>query len=161
MENELEPLRRRVSSLLDRDLQRIVTGVAGVYGKEEIAFAKEEINRRASLANLQGKNSLENENIEWEYGEKSFWFVEIWSEYRNAFKALVAHTLLFAFLIALLTLSHWALGYIDYPIERKEMLDIIHYYGMVIGLVIFVISFIIKLFAFEFRGIKNESSNGK
>ncbi|MDT5063702.1 MAG: hypothetical protein QOH63_4161 [Acidobacteriota bacterium] len=85
---------------------------------------------------------------------KRFWLFEIWDEYRETFKALVAHTLIFALLLGLLVLSHIVINHLDYPPERKELFDKIHYAGYVAVLIVFLISFIIKLMAFEYKGMK-------
>lgn len=85
---------------------------------------------------------------------KRFWLFEIWDEYRETFKALVAHTLIFALLLGLLVLSHIVINKLDYPPERKELFDKIHYAGYVAVLIVFLISFIIKLMAFEYKGMK-------
>ena len=86
--------------------------------------------------------------------QQALWIYEIWTEYRDVFKELVAHTIIFAFLILTLTASHFVLEKLNYPQSREDLLDKIHFYSHVIILVIFVIGSIFKVIAFEYRGLR-------
>lgn len=88
-----------------------------------------------------------------------WWLVEIWEEHREVFKALIVHVLAFSFFISALVLINSLLELTRLPPKHKEILETIDFYGIVLGLVIFAISFIIKLLIFAFR--KQEDRHGK
>lgn len=71
--------------------------------------------------------------------------LEIWKERREVFKALVEHVFAFILLIGTLILFHYLIKIIDLPPERKDLLDKIDFYGIVLALGIFSISFIYTL----------------
>lgn len=50
-----------------------------------------------------------------EEGAQRFWPIEIWYEYREVFKAAMAHTLIFALLLGILAISHVVIDHLSYP----------------------------------------------
>jgi hypothetical protein len=90
-----------------------------------------------------------NQSTDW-------WFIELWWESREIFKELVRHILFFGMLIGSLILFHYVLERSGLPPDQKAALDKVHFWGSVISLVIFTVSFIIKLAFFEFRGKQHE-----
>lgn len=88
--------------------------------------------------------------------QRQFWLKEIWDERRETFKALVADTLLFSFVLAVLSASHFFLEKLHYPPQRKELIERIHFYGYLIILVIFITGVIIKILAYEYKGIRGK-----
>lgn len=74
-----------------------------------------------------------------------WWPIEIWKERREIFKAIVEHVLAFTILIGLLVVVHYLIKISDLSPERKEILDTIDFYGIVLALGIFSISFIYTL----------------
>lgn len=74
-----------------------------------------------------------------------------WIENREVFKALIEHVLLFALLILSLVSLDLLIQESTLAPERKELLDRIDFYLIILALVIFGISFIIKLLALSFR----------
>lgn len=67
------------------------------------------------------------------------------------FKALIEHVLLFVLLILSLVLLHLLFQVITLPLERKHLLEAIDFYLIVLALVIFGVSFIIRLLVLTFR----------
>lgn len=84
-------------------------------------------------------------------------FIEAWVEDREFQKELLKHIYRYALLFIPLALAKVLLNRLGYPADRAEPLEVIHYYGTLIVLLIFTISFIFKVFAFEFRGKSYES----
>lgn len=84
----------------------------------------------------------------------SWWFFELWYENRELFKEIVKHILIFTILLGVLILVDKLLKHTDFSPERKEALDRLDYYMVVIVLVIFAVSFIIKIVLFEIRGFR-------
>ncbi len=83
-----------------------------------------------------------------------WWFIELWWESRDAFKELVKHILFFGMLIGALALFHVIIKNSGLPDEQKKVFDKVHFYISLIVLVIFSVSFIIKIIKFEYQGIK-------
>ncbi len=81
---------------------------------------------------------------------KQWWIIEIWKEKREVFKVLVEHILFFLFLIGALLLFHHIIKISDLSDPRKEILETIDFYGVASALVIFTLSFIIKLLVLTF-----------
>lgn len=77
--------------------------------------------------------------------ETRWWFVEMWNEGREVFKALVEHVFAFLLLIGALILFHYIFKFLDLPPERKEVLETIDFWGIAIALVIFGLTFLYKL----------------
>lgn len=87
--------------------------------------------------------------------KQEWWLIEIWKEKREAFKAFIEHALLFAFPIGILVLFHYLFEIIPLSPERKHILDTIDFVGIVAALVIFQVSFIMKIFVLALRRKKN------
>lgn len=81
-----------------------------------------------------------------------WWWIELWYENRELFKELIKHLLIFLAFFALLVGAHELLRRSHVPKEQIDVIDKIHFYLSVISLVIFAVSFIIKLIVFEIRG---------
>ncbi len=84
-----------------------------------------------------------------------WWLIEIWKEKREVFKAFIEHALLFAFPIGILVLFHYLFEIIPLSPERKHILDTIDFVGIMAALVIFQVSFIMKIFVLALRRRKN------
>lgn len=87
--------------------------------------------------------------------KQEWWFIEIWRERRETFKAFIEHALLFAFPLGILVLFHYLFEIIPLTPERKHILDTIDFVGIVAALVIFQVSFIMKIFVLALRRPKN------
>jgi hypothetical protein len=85
---------------------------------------------------------------------RQWWIVEIWQEYRELFKALVADSLIYGLFITVLKYSHKYLESLDFPKERMDILDKLHFYPVVIGLGILVCGFIIEVIVFQLRRVR-------
>lgn len=83
---------------------------------------------------------------------RSWWWVELWSDKRELVKEAVAHSLLFAGLLASLEGAHWLLKWSTLPAEELYILNKVHFYMYAIILVIFAFSFIVKMLKSEFSG---------
>lgn len=77
--------------------------------------------------------------------DETWWFVEMWKEGRELFKALVEHVFAFLLLVGTLILFHYIFKFLDLPPERKEILETIDFWGIAIALVIFGLTFLYKL----------------
>jgi len=86
--------------------------------------------------------------------KQRFFLVETWQEQREIFKQLIGHTFIFTAFIGALTLLEFIFKHADLPPEYKEALGKIDFYMVVASLVIFAVSFIIKLIVFEYRKFK-------
>lgn len=92
-----------------------------------------------------------------------WWFIEIWDEKRETFKAFIGHLILFIEHVILFLLAIFSLTVVDKIIkaselspEKKHTLEEIDFYGIVACLGILTISLIIKLIILSARGIKSE-----
>lgn len=81
-----------------------------------------------------------------------WWWNELWYENRELFKELIKHLLIFLTFFGFLVGAHELLRRSHVPKEQIVVIDKIHFYLSVISLVIFAVSFIIKLVVFEVRG---------
>src|ERR1700754_3683058 len=104
----------------------------------------------ASVGEAQTPTSVPSANA---IQSSKYWFVEIWLEYRNTFKALVGDTLVFALVISVLSGAHYVLNRSHLPPERAEVIDKIHFYAYLTFLVIIYGGFILKVLAFESKGL--------
>jgi hypothetical protein len=77
--------------------------------------------------------------------ENRWWFVEIWRDGREVFKALVEHVFAFLLLVGALILFHYIFKFLDLSPQRKEILETIDFWGIAIALVIFGLTFLYKL----------------
>lgn len=93
--------------------------------------------------------------------EDQWWFVEVWNEGREVFKALVEHVFAFILLVGTLILFHYVFKYLDLSPERKEILETIDFWGIAIALVIFGLSFLYKLGASAIGNAKRRSQAEK
>lgn len=80
-----------------------------------------------------------------EKGKDAWWFVEIWDEKREVFKALAEHVFAFVLLICSLILFHFLFEFIHLPPKYKEILEFVDFGGIVLALVIFTLSFLYRL----------------
>jgi hypothetical protein len=92
---------------------------------------------------------------------KQYWFIEVWSDYREAFKFLIADTVVFAIVILVLSVSHFILGKSHLPPGRTEVLERIHYYAYVAFLTVIFGGFILKVVVFQYNGFKKLQSLGR
>jgi hypothetical protein len=76
---------------------------------------------------------------------KGWWFVEVWQDGREGFKALVEHVFSFILLIGTLILFRYVFKSIDLAKERKEILETIDFWGIALALAIFGLVFLYKL----------------
>lgn len=80
---------------------------------------------------------------------RSLWFVELWTEYRGLFKSFVADLLGSGFLGGGLELFHlWATK--SSAIETQALVKV-HFYGTVVVLAIFGVSFAFDIITFHWR----------
>ncbi|MGH9845504.1 MAG: hypothetical protein ACREEM_42880 [Blastocatellia bacterium] len=87
--------------------------------------------------------------------KQKWWLLEIWKEKRETFKAFIEHALLFAFPIGILVLFHYLFEIIPLSPERKHILDTIDFVSIVAALVIFQVSFVMKIFVLALRRRNN------
>lgn len=80
---------------------------------------------------------------------RRFWLIEIWYEYREVFKAIILHSLLFALLLTVIAFSQVLINHLDYPDARKSLFNQISLYGYVTTLIVFVFSSTIKILGFS------------
>jgi hypothetical protein len=83
-----------------------------------------------------------------------WWWVELWVENRALFKEMVKHVLFFGGLIGSLEGFHKLLGVSKLPDAQRELLNRVHFDMYLVALVIFAISFIIKVLYLEYKGIR-------
>jgi hypothetical protein len=80
----------------------------------------------------------------------SWWWVELWFEKRNVFKEAIWHILLFSGLLGSLEAAHQLLKRSSLPAEEIDILNKVHFYMYAVILVIFAVSFIIKLVLMQY-----------
>jgi hypothetical protein len=83
---------------------------------------------------------------------RGFWFVAVWHRIRPILIELSVHVLVFGLLLGSLIIFHFLIEYSELPPGQKEILDKVHFYGSILALIIYTISFIIKALLLEFRG---------
>ncbi len=93
--------------------------------------------------------------------ENRWWFVEVWNEGREVFKALVEHVFAFLLLVGALIFFHYVFKFLDLSLERKEILETIDFWGIAIALAIFALSFLYKLGASAIRNAARRSQAEK
>jgi hypothetical protein len=98
---------------------------------------------------MEAKEQNQQEAQAWK-----LWLVEIWLEYRDFFKAFVAHTLIVGFFFIALWGFHFAAKHMDFPESEKETFIKIHYYGNVTTFIIFIVGFIVEVVAFTIRRLR-------
>ena len=79
--------------------------------------------------------------------------VEVWIDYRNLLKAMVGDCGLFGVILAILTISHYALDHMNYPAARKETIEKVHFWAYFAIFVITLVALILRVSVHEFRSI--------
>jgi hypothetical protein len=86
--------------------------------------------------------------------QEDYWFVELWIDNRKTFIEFIKHSLFFAFLAGAIWGFDEILTKSNLTIQKKGVLDDVHFYGTLVALVIFGGSFIIKVLVLEYRGFR-------
>ena len=115
-----------------------------------------------SLKNLVTPGHLErqavrqSESIEEHPGQlqKRFWLIELWVENRELFKEFVKHAIVFLLLLASLEGFHRVMNLSSLDPEELNLFGKMHVYMSVMILMLFALSFIMKVLKFEWRDIK-------
>jgi len=76
---------------------------------------------------------------------KKLWFIEIWEEEREVFKSLIGHLISFLIVLGALLLINFIISISNLHADKKEILEKIDFWGIVLTLVILTTSFISKL----------------
>jgi hypothetical protein len=87
-----------------------------------------------------------------------WWWAELWAENRHTFKELIKHVLFFTILIAVLDGFHRLLRFSSLPAEELNLVNAVHFYMYVTALVIFAVTFVIKVCVGEWEGIFRRAS---
>lgn len=83
---------------------------------------------------------------------QEFWFFEVWHRFRPILIEGVLHILIFLTLYGSLMLFHYLGGKSNVPPYENDILTKVHFYGSIIILVVFTISFIIKTMTLVSKG---------
>lgn len=84
----------------------------------------------------------------------SYWHVELWRENRELFKEIVRHIAFFGIPIGSISGFHRLLDITRIPLEEAALLNKVHFYTYIILLLIFAVSFAIKVVYWELAGIR-------
>ena len=125
----------------DEELLQMVNLDYSAYNEEELEIARGELTRR-------GKGLLFTKPRP---PAHRYWFVEVWEEDRELFKELVKHIIRYSLLMISLFLTKHLVDHLDYPEDLKHPFEVIHYYGILIIVLLFTFFFILKILAFEVR----------
>lgn len=90
---------------------------------------------------------------------RSWWWVELWSDKRTLIKEVAAHSFLFAGLLGSLEGVHRLLKWSTLPPDELYVLNKVHFYMYAIISVIFAVSLIIKALNSELSGKRNETKH--
>ena len=86
--------------------------------------------------------------------QRKFWLVEIWEEYRELFKGLVAFALITGMFLGILWLFSLALDKVNLPAEERKPFAKTHYWGNLIAFIIFVLGSILEVVIFTYRRLR-------
>ncbi|MGA9769969.1 MAG: hypothetical protein WBV94_13075 [Blastocatellia bacterium] len=90
-----------------------------------------------------------------ELDEQSYWFVEVWKDYRDIIKAIVGHALIVALLLSILELYHYWEAHSNVTIARREQLGEIDYYGSLGVMLIMVAGLVVEILGFVYKKVTN------
>ncbi len=79
--------------------------------------------------------------------------VELWRENRKFTKATIADVCWFGIALGILALSHWALDKMEYPTQKKQILETVHFWGYFASILVFLLSFILEIVIYKGKGI--------
>jgi hypothetical protein len=137
-----------ICGLSDEELLRVVNLEYDNYASGHLAVARGELTRRG-LSLLFTRTDPT---------KRPYWFVEAWREDRGFIKELFKHVFRYGLLIGTLALTKILIDHLDYPPDLLQPFEVVHYYGTLIIMLMFAISFILKVASFEFSGKHNESN---
>jgi hypothetical protein len=86
-----------------------------------------------------------------EHQTKRFWLIELWFENREIFKEFVRHALFVLLLLASLEGLNRLFRLSSLPSHELNLFGKLHFYMSIMILLLFILSFIIKLLKSEFR----------
>lgn len=81
----------------------------------------------------------------------SVWYIEIWLEIRDRFKAVVGDAFLFIVVLLILELVSLILARMDYPESRKRILETTHFGGSYSVLLVLIIDLVLKIILTTWR----------
>ena len=82
---------------------------------------------------------------------QKLWIAEIWQEIRTILKEFLAHAIFTLLLILALSFFEYVITKSSLSAYHKSILEEIDFWGIVGALLVFVVSFIIKLFLLQVR----------
>jgi len=80
--------------------------------------------------------------------------IELWAENRELFKEFVKHVIFFLLLLAGLESFHRLLNLSSLDTQQLKLVGRLHFYMSTMLLLLFALSFIMKVLKFEWRDIK-------
>lgn len=107
-------------------------------------------------AHLERHAARQSESIENrpEQHPKRLWLIELWIDNRELFKEFVKHAIFFLLLLAGLESFHRLLNLSSLDPQELKLFGKLHLYVSTMLLLLFALSFIMKVLKFEWRDIK-------
>ena len=86
--------------------------------------------------------------------QKRFWLIELWIENRELFKEFVKHAIFFLLLLTSLESFHRLMNLSSLDPQELKLFGKLHFYMSTMLLLLFALSFIMRVLKFEWRDVK-------
>lgn len=103
--------------------------------------------------NFKTENQLHGAGVSKE-SDKNWWFCEIWYEHREVFKTLAEHAAFSMILIFFLLIIDFIIENSHLQEEKKYIIRLLDFFGIISSLFVFTVSFIIKLIILAIKSVK-------